>query len=127
MRQLSELIIKEKVDVVGVQETIKQSFSLRELQRLNQGGEYSWEWVPAIGHSGGILMGVKKDRFEVEEWETGDFFVGAIIRDRLKNIRCEVITVYGPVDHQRSNAFLEELDTKCKGLMLPAILGGILT
>jgi exonuclease III len=37
MRQLSELIIKEKVDVVGVQETIKQSFSLRELQRLNQG------------------------------------------------------------------------------------------
>jgi hypothetical protein len=37
MRQLSELIIKEKVDVVGVQETIKQSFSLRDMQRLNQG------------------------------------------------------------------------------------------
>jgi exonuclease III len=76
MRQLSELIIKEKVDVVGVQETIKQSFSLRELQCLNQGGEYNWEWVPAIGHSGGILMGVKKYRYEVEEWETGDFFYG---------------------------------------------------
>jgi exonuclease III len=43
MRQLSELMIKEKVDIVGVQETIKQSFSLRELQRLNQGGEYNWE------------------------------------------------------------------------------------
>jgi hypothetical protein len=63
----------------------------------------------------------------VEEWEIDEFFVGASIRDKLKNIRCEVITVYGPADHQWSNAFLEELDIKCKGMMLPAILGGTLT
>jgi exonuclease III len=69
-------------------------------------------------------MGVKKDRYEVEEWETGEFFVGASIRDRLKNIRCEVITVYGPADHQWSNIFLEELDTKFKGVTMPVILGG---
>jgi hypothetical protein len=53
--------------------------------------------------------------------------VGASIKDRLKNIRCEVITVYGPADHQWSNTFLEELDIKCKGMILPAILGGTLT
>jgi hypothetical protein len=70
---------------------------------------------------------VKKDKYEVEEWETGEFFVGASIRDRLKNIRCEVITVYGPADHQWSNTFLEELDTKCKGVTMPAILGGVST
>jgi exonuclease III len=69
-RQLKELMTKEKVDVIGVQETIKQDFSSRELEVLNQGGDFSWDWIPAIGHSGGILMGVKIERYEVEGWET---------------------------------------------------------
>jgi exonuclease III len=84
MRQLSEQIIKEKVDVVGVQETIKQSFLLRELQRLNLGGEYNWEWVPAIGHSRGILMGVKKTDTKWKNGRLVNFLWGQASRTDLK-------------------------------------------
>ena len=48
---------------------------------------------------GGILLGVKADRLEVENWETDDFFVGATIRNRLTNVRWDMITVYGPANH----------------------------
>jgi exonuclease III len=120
-RQLKELMTKEKVDVIGVQETIKQDFSSRELEVLNQGGDFSWDWIPAIGHSGGILMGVKIERYEVEGWETRSYYAGVVIRDRLLDVRCEVITVYGPSDHDWSMSFLEELDAKCQRMLLPTI------
>lgn len=56
-RQLKELMTKEKVDVIGVQETIKQDFSSRELEVLNQGGRFqlgldSCNWT-LRGHSYG--------------------------------------------------------------------------
>jgi hypothetical protein len=47
-----------------------------------------------------------------------------VIRDRLLDVRCEVITVYGPSDHDWSMSFLEELDAKCQRLLLPTIIGG---
>ena len=81
------------MDIVGLQETIKQDFSYAELESLAPGGLFSWKWTPAQGHSGGILLGVKQDILQVENWETDDFFVGATIRHRLLNVRWDFISV----------------------------------
>jgi exonuclease III len=124
VRQLKEVMAKERMDATGIQETIKQNFSFREMQVLNQGADFGWEWIPTVGHSGGILMEVKTERYEVESWETGSYYVGATIRDRMLNIRCEVITVYGPADHDWSISFLEEIATKTQNMVLPTIIGG---
>jgi hypothetical protein len=35
-----------------------------------------WNWVPSMGHLGGIMMGVKEDRYEVENWDTETYFMG---------------------------------------------------
>jgi len=40
VRQLRELIQKEHVDIVGLQETIKQDFSYAELESLAPGGAF---------------------------------------------------------------------------------------
>jgi exonuclease III len=40
VRQLKELISKEKIDIVGIQETIKKNFSNNELKGFTKGSLY---------------------------------------------------------------------------------------
>ena len=110
--------------MVGLQETIKKDFSARDLDRLTPKEGFSWQWTPARGHSGGILLGIKEDILQIENWETDDFYVGATIRHRLLNIRWDFITVYGPADHARSPDFLESLTRRCENATLPLLMGG---
>lgn len=73
IRQLEEMMAREKPDIIGLQETIKHSFAERELEALAPGRDYKWGWIAATGHSGGFLMGVKEAIVETENWETGEF------------------------------------------------------
>ena len=41
-RQLIDIIVRERFDMVGVQETIKKDFSVRELKDLAGKGEFEW-------------------------------------------------------------------------------------
>uniref|UniRef100_A0A453SF88 Endonuclease/exonuclease/phosphatase domain-containing protein n=1 Tax=Aegilops tauschii subsp. strangulata TaxID=200361 RepID=A0A453SF88_AEGTS len=50
------------IDIVGLQETIRQDFSIHELHGLSR-HPFSWQWLPASGLSGGILLGVREDLF----------------------------------------------------------------
>jgi hypothetical protein len=50
----------EQVDIVGIQETIKKTFSVSELENLAPGKGFSWKWVEAKGHSGGFSWWLKK-------------------------------------------------------------------
>jgi exonuclease III len=51
--QLRDYMLRERVDIIGLQETVKQDFSTPELRGLECGGQFSWNWVPANGQSGG--------------------------------------------------------------------------
>ena len=124
INQLRGYISQEKIDIIGIQETIKQDFSNKELRSLDGDNKFLWKWLPAKGHSGGILMGVKGDSLEVEDWECFTYAIKAVIRDRVSNFRWCVITVYGPANHQFSKEFLNELSYICRNEILPVILGG---
>jgi hypothetical protein len=93
---------QENVDIVGLQETIKESSLLHELEGLSR-HKFAWHWAPASGHSGGILLGVKEDTFEVEDTDHGDIFVSMALTHRHSNLSWEVIIFYGPTDHSRSH------------------------
>lgn len=124
LRQLKEMIGREKPDIIGLQETIKQHFKDGELEALAQGQNYTWGWVAAKGHSGGILLGVKQDILQTEDWDDGEFYMGVTIRHRILNIRWICIAVYGPAQHDKSTEFLEELSRKCEINTLPLLIGG---
>ena len=57
--QVRNYILKERIDIVGLQETVKQDFSDHELNELAGGLNFIWFWLAARGRSGGILLGVK--------------------------------------------------------------------
>lgn len=123
-RQLREIVLYEKVDVVGIQETIKKEFSQKELRSLVGDTHFSWNWLPAVGHSGGILMGVKQGILEVEDYDTGKHYLSMVIKDKQHNFKWELIVVYGPAHHGLAPSFLQELNQKCKQTNLPKVLGG---
>ena len=51
---LKDFILREGVDIVGVQETIKQFFSTRQIHDIAPSTAFQWNWLPATGHSGGF-------------------------------------------------------------------------
>ncbi|KAM0922736.1 hypothetical protein ACQ4PT_005968 [Festuca glaucescens] len=122
-RQLKEYMRQVNADIVGIQETTKQSFLLAELQGLSQ-HKFAWHWLPASGHSGGILLGVKEDTFEVEDMEQGEFYVSMRLIHRQSNLQWEIVIVYGLADHSRTPAFLAELAAKIDRSPVPMVVAG---
>lgn len=56
--------------------------------------------------------------------DRGNFFVSMELFERTINFKWEIIIVYGPADHRRSQAFLDELHRKISGAQLPVEVGG---
>jgi hypothetical protein len=50
------MILEEKIDMIGLQETIKIDFSHKDLDEVGGELHFAWAWKEAKGHSGGILI-----------------------------------------------------------------------
>ena len=118
-----DYIRQEDIDIVGLQEMVRQDFSIQELQGLSR-HPFAWQWLPASWQSGGILLGVREDFFSVEDMDRGEFFLSMAITDQRVNLSWEVIIVYGPVDHGRSVGFLAELQDKVERCTTPVVVAG---
>lgn len=121
---VQEHIMMEDLDVVALQETIKQDFSDLDLKDLAGNKDFCWVWVPARGHSGGLITGVKGDEFELEQTNYGAFFLATLIRNRKTNHRFWVLNIYGPAQHHLSADFLQEVQIFCASEQLPILMGG---
>ena len=62
-----------KLDFICVQETKKTDFSDAWLNDISGSLTFIWLWEPSKGASGGLLMGVLEDRYEVGSCSTGKF------------------------------------------------------
>lgn len=123
-RQVKEFVEYHNLEVVGLQETIRETFTNNELRELAGSRNFTWKWSSARGRSGGILMGIDPSTLELEDFSLKNLCVVMNIRDRRSNFRWVMVTVYGPVDHDLSNVFLEELGMVCDQSQLPITLGG---
>jgi hypothetical protein len=98
-----------KVDILFLQETIRQDFSLGELDSLEVGDKFLWTWLPANGHSGGLLAGFRDSVFDVGSVSKGEFLLTTQVCLKGTRFLFEFVGVYGPMDHGRSPVFLLEL------------------
>lgn len=80
--------------------------------------------MSSSSQSGGILLGAKKDVFDLVSADVGVFFVSMALFHRTIGRQWEVIGVYGPTDHSISSIFLDELSAKLDSSNLPLLLGG---
>jgi len=120
---------REAVDIVALQETIKQDFGHHELLAIDPLEQFSWKHLAALRHSGGMPLGCDQAIFEVLAWDAGTFFLAGHIRHRQSQRELVVIQVYRPADHSRSADFLGELQSKVLSVsssLIPLVVGGIL-
>jgi hypothetical protein len=59
--------------------------SQSNLSRLTGGAEFVWHCLPPRGRSGGILLGVRRDRFDLILMVEGEFFVKFHLNNRVDN------------------------------------------
>lgn len=81
-RQLEEVIYQNRIEIVGVQETIRENFTMYELETLCGGMDFQWLTKPADGHSRGLLLGVNLEIFEAGEMDVGEFFLSMELKIR---------------------------------------------
>jgi hypothetical protein len=59
----------------------------------------------------------------MEDHEVGEYYTSMVLRNRLTNLRCELITVYGPALPDLAKDFITELSRKCLFATLPLVIG----
>ena len=106
---LKENSVEHNILFVGVQETKKTSYGADWLINISGRKNFSWVCVPSVELSGGIMLGVDSDCFEVLEAESGDFNARMTVREKSSNKKWILATVYGAAHGRDKGACLVEL------------------
>ena len=115
--------VKENhLDFVGFQETKKESFQDSFLKYVQK--DFNWQYLPADGTAGGILVGFSERKFEVLAWKIGVYSVAAIIRNCHDNFVWRLITVYGSPYDEGKQEFINELENLLDNWDGSTVIGG---
>jgi len=90
---LKDFISNNSLDFVGIQETKKRFFSSILFQLLC--GLFDWNFLPASGTAGGVLVGLRTSKFNIISWDIKQFCVSALVSNISGGFTWKLITVYG--------------------------------
>jgi hypothetical protein len=71
-----------------------------------------------------MLSGIRNDRFDVENFETGEFMIIANVFDKSLNKHWSLANVYGLAQDEFKDSFLIELSSFCFKAKYPMLIGG---
>jgi exonuclease III len=121
---LRDLIYEHQFDFIGLQETMKRKVDSSVWRKFDLDNSYNWLWSPFVGHSGGILCGIKSSRFNVITFFVGRFFVKARVSDLKFQKEYWLIIVYGAAQDEDKDLFLQTFSDICENLDIPSLIGG---
>jgi hypothetical protein len=94
------------------------------LRKFDPNQDYLWLWNPSKGKSGGILVGIKIEFYDVGSFKQGDFLLQVNLWDKQLKQKWNLIMVYGAAQEENKLAFLSELSHFCSLNSEPLIVGG---
>jgi hypothetical protein len=59
------------------------------LRKFDMNLDYLWMWKPSKGKSGGILVGILSERFDVGSFKNGEFMIQLNLYDKLLKSQME--------------------------------------
>jgi exonuclease III len=121
---LRELITKHKVDFFGLQETKRKKFDQNLFEALNPQRNFFWISSPPRGRSGGLLVGINSDIFDIINQDIREFMIICSIHHKSKNVTFNFVNVYGAAQLENKDKFLSELSSVCSNCKGPTIFGG---
>ena len=123
-RFLSDLVKEEQISFIDLSETGKDDFPDHILKNLCAGWDFLWHCMAPHGRSGGILLGVDLQVFDIGAIAEGDFYVKFTLRCKNDGFKFVLYTVYGTAQYQNKQTFLAELANTCSKESLPYLIGG---
>jgi hypothetical protein len=124
---LNDTVKEQSLDFVALLETSKKDFSQSVLTKFCNGRNFLWHWTQPHGRSGGILLGVNLDTFDIGSIEEGDFYVKFKVKNKSDDFKWILVAVYGAAQPEYKEAFLTELVQTCSKENLPLLVGVIST
>lgn len=115
---------EQNLDFIALLETGRYDFTSHELSHFCGEKNFLWSWTSPRGRSGGILVGVNLDTFDVGNIVHGDFHVKFKLRNKLDNFEWILISIYGAAQNEHKESFLPELVNTCSVESLPLMVGG---
>ena len=77
----------KRLDFIALSETNKNSFSTQCLENFCAEADFVCHWQSPRGMSGGMLMGINRESFEVENIIDGDYYIKFVLRNKVDGFR----------------------------------------
>jgi hypothetical protein len=97
---------EHQLDFISLLKTKTKDFNSQELSHFCANKNFQWSWAPPKGHSGGILVGVNLEKFDVQNIVQGDFYLKFKLKNKADNFEWLLILVYGAAQEEEKDKFL---------------------
>jgi len=94
------------------------------LRKFDVNQDYLWKCNPSRGKSGGILVGIKVELYDVGFFRQGEYMLQMNLWDKTNKVKWNLLVVYGAAQEENKNAFLAELSSFCSTNNEPILIGG---
>ena len=108
-RFVSDLTKEHNLSFIAISETVRKSFTDSCLRNLCGGRNFIWHVEEPKGHSGGILLGIDIDVYDIGAIEEGDYYVKFKLCNKGDSFKWALTAVYGPAQNDKKEEFLTEL------------------
>lgn len=108
-RAIRDVICKNQIDLVCIQETKSQNLDRRICTQLWGDSEFDWKAIPAVNRGGGLLCIWSSKLFVLEQCVEGPGFLGLVGRWELTQSKCVVVNVYSPCDFEGKSSLWNAL------------------
>lgn len=86
--------------------------------------DYLWLCNPSKGKSGGILVGIRLEFYDVGAFSQGEYMMLVNLWDKINKVKWNIIVVYGTAHEENKVQFLAELSNFCSKSNEPTLIGG---
>jgi hypothetical protein len=107
-----------------VLETKKPDFNINELGHFCANRDFLWDWMPPNGRSGGLLVGIQKEKFDVLDISHGNFILKFKLQNKVDGFEWFLLAGYGASQDSDKQNFLGELVRMCDTGSTPLVVGG---
>ena len=123
-RFISDLTKEHNLSFIAISEIGRRSFTSPFLKNLCSGKNYIWHVKEPKGRSGGILLGIDLEVFDIGAIDEGDYYVKFHLCNKNDSFKWALVVVYGPAQAEFKENFLTELVHMCSHEQLPMLIRG---
>jgi hypothetical protein len=125
-RYVSDVTKEQNLSFIAILEIGRSTFSDHFLKNLCVGKNFLWHCTEPKGQSGGILLGIDLDVFDIGAIDEGEYYVKFHLCNKDNYFKWALVAIYGPAQTHLKEQFLAELVHMTSHERLPILMGATL-